>query len=501
MAEATPDLVQRSLKDLSSQVRKRRGWLASDPTQADPLVDALNELTAHRILARQHTEAFPDAQDALMQANRLVAFHGAVGPFTPADDAVRFVTATAHIAAIQSTAGHAAAGAQTASALQAWTTMVPHLDLPPLLLPRTAVWILAATARGALASGDLPRANAYADAAVHRCDDVGLGADLVWAPLFAETLSLAADCRWAAGLTNDAVALGVRAAGAARRAAAPVLDAPTRATEGWIERVLPPLISAEVTLADRLAATGDRHGAASRLGNLIAVLESGRAGLGAAGRAGIAQLRSDMDDDLTSDRPTLAVPAPASPVRWANLSDADALVASTRAPSAAPAADSAWEVPDLPDVPETPTSQLPSTPADQPMRAVEPETTHLSDGDPVVERQPEPAVELEAADSFEQVGAASETAPVQPSAEDLARQALESWRIAADAGDRQGTVAAASVAVEALRPLASEQPSAWGPTLVDALERLGDARFRAGDWWGSRTPKKEAKTLARALGL
>ncbi len=659
MAEATSDLVQRNLKHLSSQVRKRRGWLASDPTQADPLVDDLNDLTAHRILARQHAEAFPDAQDALLQANRLVAFHGAVGPFTPADDAVRFVTATAHIAAIQAGAGQVAAGAQTASALTGWTALVPHLELPPLLLPRTAVWILSTTARGALASGDLGRANAYADAAVHRCEDAGLGADPVWAPLYAETLTLAADCRWAAGITSDAVAFGARAADAARLAAAPVLTAPTRATDALVERLLPPLIFAEVTLADRLAAIGDRHGAASRLRDLIALLESARAGLGPAGKAGIAQLRSESAHDLAGDQPTVPVPAPAAPVHWTNLSDAETLAASTRAPSTTPAADSAWEVPDLthvspippqpvvttprpdsitaatgPQTFEEPTPEprpIPSAPEPEPVAsAAEPqpvidlisepdldsaapvpgpaitgsepqlaaeqtpqivEPPAFSEAEPVVtapdtqavvEPEPEPeadgeagpapeptayvpvdtdieprptadmvepettvetSVDVTAAPGVEADGRADPTepepsvdaaaesesavaaeaapvaerpaetepvvqsepapapAPTELTIEDIARQALEVWRVAAAAGDRQGTVAAASAAVEALRPLAAEHPGTWGPTLVDALERFGDAKFRAGDWWGSRAPKKEAKALARTLGL
>ncbi|HHU38200.1 MAG TPA: hypothetical protein GXZ45_02795, partial [Propionibacterium sp.] len=54
--------------------------------------------------------------------------------------------------------------------------------------------------------------------------------------------------------------------------------------------------------------------------------------------------------------------------------------------------------------------------------------------------------------------------------------------------------------VDELRPLAAAD-RAWGRDLVSALEELGEAKFRAGDWWGSRAPKKEAKQLAKELGL
>ena len=32
-----------------------------------------------------------------------------------------------------------------------------------------------------------------------------------------------------------------------------------------------------------------------------------------------------------------------------------------------------------------------------------------------------------------------------------------------------------------------------------ALEALGEATFRAGDWWGSRAPRREAKALSKGL--
>ena len=74
----TPDSHPRRLKDAASQVKKLRGWAGSDATVAEPLVDALLEATALRLLAHDYADAAPDAQDALTRANGLVAQHGAV---------------------------------------------------------------------------------------------------------------------------------------------------------------------------------------------------------------------------------------------------------------------------------------------------------------------------------------------------------------------------------------------------------------------------------------
>ncbi|MDN5572065.1 MAG: hypothetical protein L0G22_12575, partial [Propionibacteriaceae bacterium] len=120
MAQAAPDQHARRVKELSSQIRKMRGWIASDPSQAEPLVDALNELTALRLLTHQWLASFADAQDALAQAGKLVAFHGSVGPFTPLDDGARFLTATTHVAVAQAGGGQPAGAAQTVAALRAW---------------------------------------------------------------------------------------------------------------------------------------------------------------------------------------------------------------------------------------------------------------------------------------------------------------------------------------------------------------------------------------------
>lgn len=143
-------------KQVQSEVKKLRGWLLSDETQQGPLVDALNELTALRLLAHSYTEAVEDAQEAMNEAHRLVMSHGAVGPYTPAEDAGRFLTSMTHVAATQVGLGMPEAGGHTAAAAFAWMQQLPLLDLAAEFAPRTAVWLLATVAEGALAGGDAP---------------------------------------------------------------------------------------------------------------------------------------------------------------------------------------------------------------------------------------------------------------------------------------------------------------------------------------------------------
>ena len=59
------DSYPRRVKDAASQVKKLRGWAASDATVAEPLVDALNDLTALRLAGHEYADAPTDAQDAV----------------------------------------------------------------------------------------------------------------------------------------------------------------------------------------------------------------------------------------------------------------------------------------------------------------------------------------------------------------------------------------------------------------------------------------------------
>lgn len=641
MAPSPTDQHARQLKELASQVKKLRGWVTSDPGKAEPLVDALNELTALRLVAHRHLEAAADAQDALTRANRLVAEHGAVGPFTPVDDGVRFVTATTHLACAQSGAGNAVPGAQLAQAALGWMALLPHVDLVPYLGPRTATWLLMAQASGAAASGDLGAANAFADAALARATEGGLssGDD---APVLVDALRLAADLRWTAGIAGDAVQLSREAVSAATEVAAPVLHGDARAADAWTQRVLPPWIAGHRDLADRLFGAGDTEGALAERRHLAERLDAHAGRLGEMGRAASTTTLADLAWDLLAlervdealdaagraaeaagalvagesvagehlDAQFAAVTALARALlaqgepteaaealgslhdRYASLRkpagveaalavatlvqadvsralgdpsaserslrDFHTLMTSLRA--AAPASGLFADVPnlayardrargvatrsplpspswtDLPDaaslaaatrsalpLPEPEPVIVPgpvSTPVPPPAVAVEPvraepeavvAPTPVERGpapEPVIASEPvapEPvlAPAPAAAPTTPEADVASEPEPavVAASAADELESARATLADAKASGNRQQVLAAATALVAALRPLAEAEPGRHGAALVGALEDLGDAKFRAGDWWGSRAPKKEAKQLARTLGL
>ncbi len=665
MAPSPADLHARHLKELTSQVKKLRGWVASDPGKAAPLVDALNELTALRLLAHRYVDAAADAQDALTRANKLVAEHGAVGPFTPVDDGVRFVTATTHLACAQTGAGQAAPGAQLAQAALGWMALLPHVDLVPRLAPRTTAWLLMAQASGAAASGDLGAANAYADAALARATEGGLssGDD---AAVLVDAARLAADLRWSAGIVGDAVRWDRTASAAAAQVAAPVLHGETRVTHAWTQRVLPPWVASHRDLADRLFAAGDAEGAlaerrhlagrlaahAGRLGDvaragltttladlawdLLAVdrldealdaagraadtagalaageavagehLEAQFAAVTALARALLAQgdpseaaealgslherysslrkpagleaalavatlVRADvaraLGDQSASERslrefhalvadlraahpasalyadvPNLtfardrargvATRSPLPSPSWSPLPDAAALAASTRSPLPLPEPEPVVVAEPIPPSAPVPAEAVHAAP--EPLAEPEPFVVPEAEMVPDAEVVPEPHVEPDAAEVVPEPhvepDAVRTSAPVTPtpvaapepvgapepvaaSASDgleavqaaSAADGLEAVRAAfasaKASGNRQQVLAAATALVAALRPVADADPGQHGAALVGALDELGDAKFRAGDWWGSRAPKKEAKQLARTLGL
>ena len=164
-------------------------------------------------------------------------------------------------------------------------------------------------------------------------------------------------------------------------------------------------------------------------------------------------------------------PAPS----WSVLDDDRALSASTRAPrslgdAVAPVA-AAPDLHDEPDAvaaaPEAAPTPVPSAPA-------------------IAVPQPGPS------GLTEDTGAASDP----QAAWRAATQSLEAARVR---NDRRDVLQASQAVVDALRPLAEAEATRWTPALIEALENLGDATFRAGDWWGSRAPKREAKALAKSL--
>lgn len=254
MAHKQPqDPYAQQAKKLTSLVQRLRGWVGTDPSKAPELGDALNALTAHRLLGHQYAEAAADAQAAVVSAAKLLASHGPIGPYTPMPDAARYFTATVHLAAIQVGVGLPDAAGRTMDAALEWKRQLPKAGLDELLDPRTAVWALCAVARAALTEGALARANAYADAAWARLVEAGLvGTGL----LELDVRRLVSDCRWAAGLDGDALAQ-LRLALAAHQDMAGPLAQPAGLSPALLERLAEPVFGLHRDLADRLVATGD----------------------------------------------------------------------------------------------------------------------------------------------------------------------------------------------------------------------------------------------------
>ena len=589
---------RRRFKQITSQVKKLRGWVGSDASVGESLVDALNEVTALRLLDHSYADAAADAQDALTRANALVAEHGAVGPFTPADDAVRFVTATAQLARLQAGLGQPGAAAATAGAAQAWMGLLPHLDVAPYLAPRTASWLLQARAVGALTAGDVAAANAFADAAVVRAREGGLvGRD---AQVLVDAALLASRARTVAGLPQDAALLAreaMTAASSALRQAEPVQQASLTGIE------VESLVAAGDAAASAWGAQGRWDEASAARRAVLAQIEGATTAPSAQARA--YRVRADVARDLAQAGDTAGARAAAEqaaqgvsrlaalglpaeellPVQFAAttalaealLRDgeaADAVAAlqavverdaSLRHPAwatawralaaitlaqaqrlagdpAAPqtqawAEDVAAHVPSpLPVPPGVPlTSRLVAAARGVPLPGVGPAPSwSVLDDDTALSastRAPRPlgdAVAPVAAapdlhDEPDAVAAAPEAAPApvpsaptieapQPDPSGLTEDAgaasdpQAAWRTATQSleaarvrNDRRDVLQASQAVVDALRPLAEAEATRWTPTLIEALENLGDATFKAGDWWGSRAPKREAKALAKSL--
>lgn len=595
---------RRRLKEAASQVKKLRGWAGSDASVGEALVDALNELTALRLLGHAYAESAADAQDALTRANALVAEHGAVGPFTPVDDAVRFVTATAALARVQAGLGQPGAGAATAAAAQAWAGLLPHVDLAPYLTARTASWLLQVRARGALAARDLGPANAFADAAVLRVREGELSG--VDAPARVDALLVAAATRTAAGLLQDAAAfaaeaqavaqaslddadgssssarphtdgrLGALAAAGGARADAELAqgrwqqaastrqglvsalghravsvreravteqtradlardlagggdaDAALTAAEASAqgvgrltalggEEILPAQFAAATVLAEALLRAGRtndaadalvavlgrdsslRHPPSARAWRVVALLRLAEAQRAAGEEAAATTQDRAMEllGRVLAEDPYAAVSADASPAvralaaargvlppgpgpapSWHALDDASAWSASTRgglsvADAVAPVPQAPQEVPD-PQVTTAPVGDVATT-----VPAAE-------------DREPSRSM-------AEDLGASAPDEAASPDLVTAWQTARASLEAAVTQGDRRTVLEASQAVVDALRPLVVTDAARWTPDLVTALEALGEATFRAGDWWGSRAPRREAKALSKGL--
>ncbi|MGI8458563.1 MAG: hypothetical protein ACR2LI_10680 [Propionibacteriaceae bacterium] len=352
-------------KTLASSVQRLRGWLGTDPTKLPDLVDALSELTAHRLVGHAYPAAAADAQDAVRRSAELMAAKGPIGPYTELEDVTRCGTALVHLAAVQAGLRVPEAAGQSVASWDQLREQVAAVGLAPQLDRLAVVWALSCSARAALAAGEVGPANAYVDAALARVADAGLreDPDAGYVPMDADWL--AADCRWAAGRPEES--LGFLAAAKERHdtIVAGRLAEPGRYGPALVERLAEPLSGLHRDLADRLAATGETDLALSTRRGLIDVLRGLVARLGDPARWQLAAAWADLAADLRAagrsdeaesanveavsirrglagqDRATdtrVGVPLGAGPITWLPLSPAAAYATGTEPVAPGPGA-------------------------------------------------------------------------------------------------------------------------------------------------------------------
>ncbi len=128
-------------------------------------------------------------------------------------------------------------------------------------------------------------------------------------------------------------------------------------------------------------------------------------------------------------------------------------------------------------------------------RLADEEAERLPEPGPVVEfveaPEPEPEPVVEPVETPE-----PEPAP-EPDALEQVRASVEQ---AAATGKRRDVRDASEALVDELRSRYLGDPERYLDELLEALDQLATARWQAGDWWGSRAPAKEAKTLRKQHG-
>jgi hypothetical protein len=306
MAQAKPrqqsqDPYAQHGKTLASFVQRLRGWVGSDPSRAAELADALVELTAHRLLGHGYAAAAADAQDSVRRAGEILAASGPIGPYTSITDAARYVTAVVHMAAIQTGLGLPDAAGRTIESLQDMQEQLRGTELEQRLEPQTAIWALSCGARAALASGDIAAANAYADAAMARLAESDLRDDPDAAYLAMDVDRLASDCRWAAGMAEEALSYLYAAKSRYDDVVGGRLEEPARLNPALLERLAEPLFGLYRDMADRLAGCGDAELGLLTRRDLIELLRGLTGRLGDPVRVQLASALTDLAGDLVAE--------------------------------------------------------------------------------------------------------------------------------------------------------------------------------------------------------
>ena len=135
---------------------------------------------------------------------------------------------------------------------------------------------------------------------------------------------------------------------------------------------------------------------------------------------------------------------------------------------------------------ETPEPEPEPEPVIELVETPEPESVvGLETPEPEPEPEPESVVEV------------VETPEPEPDALEQVRAGVEQ---AAATGKRRDVRDASEALVDELRSRYLADPERYLDELLEALDQLATARWQAGDWWGSRAPAKEAKTLRKQHG-
>lgn len=280
-------------KALASQVQRLRGWLSTDASRLPELVDALNALVAHRLEAHAYGAAGADAQDAVKRSADLLLSTGPIGPYSSAADAVRCGTALVQLATLQVAVGLVDAAGATLDSWDSIRRQVAEAGTAVALSPEVGRRALLVAARVALVTGDVPAANAYADAAATigapEPDGVGFGG--------VDLGRLASDVRWAAGLAEQSLGFLHTARESYEQVAGERLAEPGRLAPALAERLAEPLPGLYRDLADRLGAVGEVDLALANRRQLVARLRALTARwetFGAAHAAALTDLATDL---------------------------------------------------------------------------------------------------------------------------------------------------------------------------------------------------------------
>ncbi len=293
--------VQRG-KALASAVQRLRGWVGSDPARTPELADALVDLTTHRLLGHAHITAVGDAQEAVKYAAQLLTANGPIGPYTSTTDAARYITAVVQLAIIQVGVGLPDSAGRTMASVDDMAKQLGEAGVELQLSSPAAVWALSGSARVALAAGDVPAANAYADAALARSIESGLLDDPGSIYLAVDVERLVSDARWAAGRAEPALGYLLSAKNRFDAFAVDRLREPGRVGPPVLERLAEPLFGLYSDAADRLIASGESALGLTVRRALIDLLQGLVGRLGEATQLDLEAAQAELAADLVAER-------------------------------------------------------------------------------------------------------------------------------------------------------------------------------------------------------